>query len=291
MKNRKNLLQKFLDYVIRVYEWGLFLGQFQVSYLNLAVFSFLQLTNMAAIYSVQYASIFLSYIVLTAVLAYIPLLYWIVARAFKRGPQAPPAFEQKFGIIFTFFHRNSFLQCGYYLVITLRQLAFAFILTVLNDCPALSLCLLILTNMVVIYLTLRVSPYKKRIYQWKDIVTEISFALIHYMSFYLVNNDRSKIEERAKLGWAIVSLVMVIMLMNFLVLFREQFEMIKELCQKCRQRALKVSDKEKQLAKRTRQRPEMPKADSVLHLNQSLDTAQQNITVSLANNIFPEHND
>eukprot|EP00825_Cyclidium_porcatum_P017468 TRINITY_DN2018_c0_g1_i3.p1 TRINITY_DN2018_c0_g1~~TRINITY_DN2018_c0_g1_i3.p1 ORF type:complete len:432 (+),score=42.74 TRINITY_DN2018_c0_g1_i3:658-1953(+) len=172
-----------------------------------------------------------------------------------------------------FFKQEKFIQCGYFFVIAVRQFTFAFILVVLNNFPALSLFLFILTNLTIIFSQLRISPYKSTVYQFRDIATEISFALIHFMSFFLISNCKIKTDQRSQLGWAIVLFALFIMLANFAVLFKEQYEMIKETYHKCkaRQSSRRVQDADKNDSK-----PQAVPIDGALQRQNSTNSLNQN---------------
>jgi hypothetical protein len=72
-------------------------------------------------------------------------------------------------------------------------------------------------------------PYKLKIFNIRDIISEICFVAIHILTIFLLNVDQiEETDHFSKIGIAIISLCSTIILVHFLVILYEYYLMIKK---------------------------------------------------------------
>ena len=123
-------------------------------------------------------------------------------------------FWQKYKVIFEIFDCSTTWSAGYILFIFGRKLLFAVLLVFFNNYAIVSLVGMILVNGGMVFSLFRIRPYKNRLLQWRDVICELCFGFIHFLSLFLFG----RATNRDAIGYGMVTACWIILINQMICL-------------------------------------------------------------------------
>jgi len=114
----------------------------------------------------------------------------------------------------------------------LKRLAMVLILIFLHDHPYVEIFALIAHYLVWLVLISKYLPYERGLKNTVNIISEALFICIHGLIFFLIRNDHIPYlteGQQLNIGWGIIAGCLVILGMNFILSFIEQYYALKNL--------------------------------------------------------------
>lgn len=119
-------------------------------------------------------------------------------------------FDKKFGFFYELFREDTKICAGYFLVIAIRKLIFAFNLVLFNNFPAFNLVIFILCSLSMIGMNFFQKPYKDKVMNYFNVFSELIYIVFYCSSFPLIGEGVDESKRKS---------ITTLMLVCFLTLF------------------------------------------------------------------------